>query len=189
MPSPESSKAIQDLTQQLFDKKSAASHLSSLDLLKRDYKEYTFECSWIPSKTTIKVGLSTVPLSLKVWMPKEGQKFWSSAEEYMVDRHLTVLGMLTSFQTKKAKHKRQVLFIVRPEAAEGDTNGLQERLWSGLEGSKELDLKERSFSKFSGEPADAKLESINMKVYKQGNSKLTRKFIAPLVKGIIEGKE
>ena len=60
--------AIKDLTGTLSTKKLDVSRLGALDLLRRDYKEATFTLKWAPGKPTIKAGLSSVPLRLKVWL-------------------------------------------------------------------------------------------------------------------------
>ncbi|KAH8102210.1 DHH phosphoesterase [Cristinia sonorae] len=175
--------AIRDLASVLSDKKASISHLDTRDLLRRDYKEYSMTPSWTKHQVVL-VGLASVPLGLKELIARDA-KFWSSAQQWMVDQNLSVLGILTSFHAAKElnkkgkpKHKRQQLFFVR----EG-VPGLAEKLFTGLEGSAELKLKDKSAILPKGEEA---LVGVGVRAWKQGNVDATRKVTAPLVKKIIE---
>lgn len=197
--------AIKDLSRTLEEKKADVSHLGAYDLLRRDYKEYTFNLGWAQGNPSIKVGLSTVPVRLKAW-GADG-KLEKDNVKWMTERKLSVLGVLTSFRdtTKmgksgKGKHKREMAWVVLkdPEiaalsasAVQGEkgtvltTQTLATRLWAGLEADTELSVKKHNkFEPAKGAlPADSKI-----KVYKQGNEKATRKAIAPIVKGVLEGR-
>ena len=180
---------LKDLTETLREKKSDVSDLDTSELLRRDYKEYTMTPSWVRDKTIL-VGLSSIPIGLDPWV-SEDKQFWQATEQYMTERNLSVLGMLTSFKddTKlnkhgKPKHRREQLYVVY----EGEIEGLADVLFKGLKHSKELDLKKRSLADdYHTEVPSAFLEKYQVKVWKQGNTDASRKITAPLVKQIIEG--
>jgi len=207
---------LHSLTQELFDKKSDVGSLSTTDLLRRDYKQYEWECSWTASKTTVHIGLSTVPLGLKPWLSRDRDTFWQSVDAYVDSRGLDVLGILTSFRGEskkkkkskgegehpkkrqrtderaeddhaKGKHKRQVLFVVREDRVLD--GGLEERLWTGLEASDDLELTQKPVAKYFGMSTGdgGSVGDRRVRVYKQGNVHATRKVIAPLIRRIIEG--
>lgn len=181
--------ALTDLTRTLQVRKFDVGSLPTRDLLRRDYKEYSLLPSWEGSpspqngkekekegekrREKINVGLSTVPVSLKDWLPRDPD-FWSATDGWMDERGLTVLGVLTSYRTKnvvgaagKGKHRRQLLFVVcEPTARPSDETGggsgsagsgtsgasmdldeLERRLWAGLEGSTELRCERKEFKK------------------------------------------
>ncbi|KAF8902587.1 hypothetical protein CPB84DRAFT_1814892 [Gymnopilus junonius] len=178
---------IKDLTKTLEEKKSDVSHLNALDLLRRDYKEYSHKLGWATGQPTIKAGLSTVPSPLKAWAT-EG-RLEKEGVEWMQRRGLTILGVLTSYhdakknvvgqkKKDKGKHKREMAWIILEEpvlaktANDGLTSeGLGRRLWKGLEASKEIDVKVH--------------KKISLKGGKlPGNSKA--RVTAPLLKDILE---
>ncbi|KAI5120029.1 hypothetical protein M0805_004658 [Coniferiporia weirii] len=206
------------LSQELQERKSSVAHLSSTDLLRRDYKQYEWTPLWgaDSERRSIHIGLSTVPLGLKSWLPRGVSEFWDSVDRFMDERNLDVLGILTTFHSEKkgkegghksqtdakkkhaekkhetgeakdekvGKHKRQVLFVVR----ELPGGGLEERLWAGLEGSGELELKRRPIQKYTKDAStDGGIDNRKARAYKQHNTKATRKTVAPLLKQIIEG--
>lgn len=194
---------LRDLTGTLAAKKGDVSHLTTRDLLRRDYKEYTLVPSSSSSSSssdpsnpdkTILVGLATVPIGLKTWLHRVGSdSFWREAQEFLEERKLSVLGVLTSFRDeehptkkhKEGKHRREQVWFVR----EGGGEGLADKLFEGLKNAEVLDLKKRKFSADYGvkKPLWAK-EGVKVKVWEQGNAHATRKVTAPLVRGIIEGK-
>ncbi|KAF7790598.1 hypothetical protein EIP86_001554 [Pleurotus ostreatoroseus] len=181
---------VQELTQTLQAKKADVSHLNTRDLLRRDYKEYSLVPSWASDKPIL-VGLSTVPMGLKSWVPRDAA-FWTSTEEWMKDRGLAVLGILTSFRDEekmnkhgKGKHRREQLFVVR----EGELEGLAEKIFQGLKSNEELDLKKINLTEDYGVQGDVGFApEYKWKVWKQGNVEATRKITAPVVKAIVEGE-
>jgi exopolyphosphatase len=177
---------LQKLTASLLDKKGDVSHLNTHNLLRRDYKEYTL----IPHssrESPILVGLATIPIGLMPWIKQDD--FWTSTEQFLNDRGLTVLGILTSFRDEpqkkheRGKHRREQLFLVR----DGVVEGLADELFKGLKHAEALDLKKRHLH----DDYDTKKRKIpkgfEVKVWEQGNVQATRKVTAPLVKAIIEG--
>ncbi|EDR10579.1 exopolyphosphatase [Laccaria bicolor S238N-H82] len=182
--------AVKTLTSNLVTKKADVSQLSAHDLIRRDYKEYTFTLSWAKEtpSPSIKAGLSTVPVQLKIW-GSDG-KLEDAAVTWMQSRGLSVLGILTSYNKKpkrlgkaKGKHERETAWIILDHQGV-DTAELATRLWTGLEGNKEISVKKRK--KFDLEKGGRLPGGAKAKVYKQGNPKATRKTIAPLLKDILE---
>lgn len=181
--------AVKALTSNLVSKKEDVSQLNAHDLIRRDYKEYTFAPTWAretPSPS-IKAGLSTVPVQLKIW-GSDG-KLEEAAVAWMQSRGLSVLGILTSYHKKpkrlgkaKGKHERETAWIVLDRGV--DTAELSTRLWTGLEANKEISVKKRK--KFDLEKGGRLPKGARARVYKQGNAKANRKTIAPLLKDILE---
>jgi exopolyphosphatase len=173
---------LKSLTEELFDKKSNVSHLSNRDLLRRDYKQYQYHSAHPSIKTSITVGLSTVPVDLKDWVPGDPQALL----HYMKEWDLMIHGSLTTFrkvnEKGKLKHKRQQLWILREDVSEA----LERQFWDSLQDSKELELETmRGFEKKLGFD-HVELGKIRVKAFKQGNTYATRKVVAPLVKLTIE---
>lgn len=191
--------AIKELTKTLDEKKADVSHLSALDLLRRDYKEYTHPLFWAAGQPSIKAGLSTVPTRLKAW-GADG-KLEEAAVAWMERRGITVLGVLASFHDVKksvlgkntqGKHKREMAWIILEgtQIKQIDNEGLttkilSQKLWKGLEANDEI--KVQVYKKFQLDKAKKLPEHSKWKVYKQGNAKASRKTIAPLLKDILEG--
>lgn len=172
--------ALKDLSNTLSDKKNDVSHLNARDLLRRDYKEYTYTLQ-SQSSPSIKAGLATVPSQLQTW-GTEG-RLETAGRAWMVERDLSVLGVLTSFSKGKGKHRREMAWIVRGESLpDVDFTEVAKHLWSGLESSEELKVKKHKKFKSTG----LEQGQFQMRVYKQGNASATRKAIAPLLKNILE---
>lgn len=199
---------IQDLTTELDKKKYDVSRLGTRDLLRRDYKQSLTNLPWVSNGTSINSGLSTVPLDLKLWIPRDTKEFWSSVKGWMEQRKLSVLGVLTSFHDEKpgkngrGKHKRQMLWVVRkgeivedpqpgPDSSEMpralDVDNLASRLWTGLEANQELQLEQGNWKKFGISKQDVD-SSMRIRIYKQGNTNASRKVTAPLLKNILESR-
>jgi len=184
------SKEIKSIINTLQERKGYISHLSSRDLLRRDYKEYTFESkSQNPKRVT--VGIATVPLNPKDWREKDpSPRFWESMDSWMDERKLDMLGVLCTFTGRKSgKHKRSGMWLVRNRHST-----LKDHLWKGMEADEELKLHRTKLDKkgFSkglelNEDGDIKTRHSVARVWKQGNPKATRKTVAPLVKALIEG--
>jgi exopolyphosphatase len=192
--------AIKDLTKTLDTKKSDLSHLGGWDLLRRDYKQYTYTASWAPGAPSLEAGLSTVPAALASW--GDDGKLEEAALAWMKHRRIAILGVLTSFRdgskpgkSGKGKHKREMVWFVRGdperEGASGSTLGgldykeLATRLWKGLEDSGEFRVKKHK--KFDLEKGGKLPAGTTARVYQQGNVDANRKIAAPLLKSIVEG--
>ncbi|KAG8925811.1 Exopolyphosphatase [Tulasnella sp. 408] len=165
--------SLKGLAKDLHDLKADVSNLNTRDLLRRDYKEFTFG--------GLQVGLSTVPVGLKVWSEREDFKkteFFENLEDYMAARKLHVLGVLTTYKSaKKHEKRREVLFITDKDTVPKE---VEKRLFDGLEADKTLELE--ATDKL-GKPRHPK----HTRVWNQLNTKATRKQVAPLVKTLIEG--
>lgn len=186
---------LKDLTNGLKTKKEDVSRLGTRDLLRRDYKEYTLIPSWAKD-SQIQVGLASVPVGFKSWIPRDGG-FYTAVEGWIKERQVAALVVLTSFSDKrepkkkskkkdeaksKGKHKRQLLAVV------ADNKDLVSILFPGLEQNSQLRLEERSFKKFGAkEAAGAFGGELQAKIYKQGDVDATRKVVAPIIKGVVEG--
>ena len=189
--------ALQELTNTLSSKKSDLSRLSTYDIIRRDYKEYTYGVllsSSASEEVDVKAGLTSVPLPLQAeW--SEDNRLLNSAEDWMTTRSLSILGILTSFRGEKSsekhgkgKHKREMAWFVRsPSGSEADLDALAEKLFAGLEtGSEELGgLKEhKQFEIELGGRSD-----LRVRVYKQKSADVTRKGVAPLLEKVLTGQK
>lgn len=206
---------VTSLTQQLAQCKADISHLGTSEQLRRDYKQYRWKVA--PEGRMVDVGLSTVPLDLRVWLSRGvlQEEFWMPLDDFMDKRGLDVLGVLTTFsdakktknkgaegsesarggstssKEKKGKHKRQMLFVTRDEK-------LAQRLWHGIQESDELEAEERLIYKYATKfrtnmeksdiAKDGGVAGRIVRAYKQGNARATRKVIAPLLQQIFEGR-
>lgn len=176
-------------TKGLFERKGSVEGLSTRDMLRWDYEEYRLRPSWTGNSTatTIQIGMSTVPRDLKEWIPSDPE-FWTACERYIDERNLSALGILAVFKAKmntgKTKIKRRMLWITRNEG-EVDAE-LRERLWKGLEASKVLKVKVTAVRKLGGGEYGVNMGD-RVRYYRQGNSEMTRKTTAPIVRNIVQG--
>jgi exopolyphosphatase len=192
--------AIKDLAAELEAQKDDVSNLSVRDLLRRDYKEYTYQLPWADARISIKAGLSTVPLGLDTWITHG--RLEQQAQPWMESRGLAVHGILTSYKHKseksgKGKHRREQLWIVREGAETIDdttagTDGtpsalsvetLAERLFTGLVASKELELKRNK--EFEIDKKGKLPAGMKARVYDQKNTEASRKVTAPTLQIIL----
>ncbi|KAG8774724.1 Exopolyphosphatase [Serendipita sp. 397] len=157
--------SLDALSHRLAQTKSSVDHLSTSDLLRRDYKEYSI--------AGLQIGLSTVPIGLKFLVKRDIRGFWSDIDSWITDRSLDILGVLTTYRSKrKNKHRRQLLFLVRPGREQ-----IEKKLFDGIGDDKELACEERRI---------AGLGARRGRCWRQGNVKATRKTVAPLVRKILE---
>ncbi|KAG0709423.1 hypothetical protein DFH29DRAFT_870370 [Suillus ampliporus] len=185
--------SVQSLSATLIEEKLAVSHLSTRDLLRRDYKEYSFTApasdDATQSSNVIQAGLATVPLRLSAFFTSSNNPT-KEIEDWLAERDLSILGVLTTFRNKNDKGRREQLWVIKA----GD-EAVAEKLWPGLESSEELGLERLAFSTFVGN-ADAVEgseddeefgESCIARAYKQGVKSASRKQIAPILRRIMEG--
>ncbi|KAK4686680.1 exopolyphosphatase, partial [Tremellales sp. Uapishka_1] len=194
--------SLSDFAQQLATVKFDVSHLSTHDLLIRDYKEYSFPTA-STSFPVLQVGLSTVPVGLKKWLEK-GSGGWStyvsSIDGYMGEKSLDIEGVLTSYRSeKKDKHRRELLLVVRIGNAFPDHASAQrvlDELSRGLEADSELALEPwaKEMTAKKAVRKDGLTDGLSVlengpgevgRVWKQGNAKATRKQVAPLMRDLI----
>ncbi|KAJ7248600.1 hypothetical protein B0H12DRAFT_1203065 [Mycena haematopus] len=183
---------VKRLSDDLSDKKVDVSHLGAWDLLRRDYKEYTYTLNWHPAAPTIKAGLATVPVKLRSW-GSDG-KLEKEAQRWMEHRRLSVLGVLTSFRdtskfgkSGKGKHRREMAWFVRDNSDSTlQLDDIASRLWKGIEANEEIKVTKHKMNLANSTEIPATLRA---KTYKQGNAGATRKTTAPLLKNILESPE
>ncbi|KAI0772802.1 DHH phosphoesterase [Trametes elegans] len=179
---PQDIPVLQEFHTTLQGKKASVAHLNTLDLLKRDYKEYNLTPATSPS-LEILVGLSTVPIGFRSWLPRHPD-FWSHTEKLMAERGLTVFGILALFRKSakngRGKHRREQMYIVRNDEE------LAEKLFDALDECGELKLKRKTFPDFGVHKGFG--PEICSRIWKQQNVEATRKATAPIVKDIIEGR-
>lgn len=198
-PSLHGSSAIQELNATLQTKKNSVAHLGARDLLRRDYKEYALTPAFAPGHELL-IGLASVPLSLSSIVSRDSTQFVADAKEWMGERGLNALGVLTSFRDErkpgkggKGKHRREQLWVVH--ARDDMESELAQILFDGLEGSEELRMKPRKWKKVGVEPAVWEKvggpfgEGWRVAAWKQKNADATRKTTAPIVKVIVEGRD
>lgn len=208
---------IQSLSSTLDAKKTAISHLSTRDLLRRDYKEYHLNLSPNISGSgpcSTKAGLATVPLPLTAFFSPSPTSAVVTTREWIKERGLTILGVLTTYKSKKGKSKRELMWVM-DETASGSK--FPQRFFDGFESSEVLQAKRTNFERYGfeshagrdgkeedgvkqgkrekesiGERAGAVEtspfgEGLVARVYKQKNSAVTRKQLAPILKRLVEG--
>ncbi|KAF9224965.1 DHH phosphoesterase [Gyrodon lividus] len=211
--------SVQSLSSTLGAKKLSISHLSTRDLLRRDYKEYNLNPSSSISPDhgrPIKAGLATIPLRLSSFFSPSPTSAVTATQDWMKERGLAVLGVLTTYKSRKGKGKREGMWVV-----DGESSGpqLSQSLFSGLEANEVLRLRRAGFERYGfknhagkegseeggesdvsdlreeesvGEPDEGLDESVlsarfATRVYKQKNASATRKQVAPALKRILEG--
>lgn len=176
-----------ELTQILAVRKSSVESLSPRDLLRRDFKEYRFMPAW-NAEGTVPVGLASVPRGIKAITGGDkngGRELARACIAWLEERELDALGVLTSWKDegkggKKGKHRREIVWVVR------GGKELKDRLWKGLEGSEELELKRKGGKEYVDGMEGAGGEDLEIRMYEQRNAQATRKVAAPVVKAIIE---
>jgi exopolyphosphatase len=171
---------LEAMNSKLQETKNDVGGMSGRDLLRRDYKEYPFIGTASSTKKE-KYGLATVPLSFTEWLKKdEEEKGWTTileqAKEWMVEKDLIFLGILTTFKIPKHKddagdkvkksHGRELMIIIREDAV------TLLPLLEKIKGAVELELVEKA----RGE---------GWRVWDQNNPKATRKQVAPAVAAIL----
>lgn len=209
---------IQSLSTALSTTKSALSHLNTRDLLRRDYKEYNFNLSSSicgNSPCSIKAGLATVPLPLSSFFSPSPTSTIVATQEWIKERSLSILGVLTTYKSKQGKSKRELIWVVDENMCGPK---LPQVFFDNFEASEVLQAQRASFKHYGfdshvgrdgnegdevergsideeesvGEQAAALEASpfgvgLIARVYKQKNSAATRKQVAPILKRVLEG--
>ena len=208
---------IQSLTDTLDTKKFTLSHLSTRDLLRRDYKEYDLNLSPSICGTTprsIKAGLATVPLPLASFFSPSPTSAVDATQAWIKERDLSILGVLTTHRGKQGKSKRELMWVVDENAC---GPRLPQALFDGFEGSEVLHAKRTNFERYGfsggvgrdenkgdeveresvdeeesiGEAGAAEASPFSVglvaRVYRQKNATATRKQVAPILKRVLEG--
>ncbi|KAK0506411.1 hypothetical protein EDD18DRAFT_1123266 [Armillaria luteobubalina] len=151
---------IQALTAELMRQRLSLSHLTPLDLLRRDYREYTLNVRWY-SRPVIRVGISCIPFQAK----KSGL---TKACQNHSDLHgLAVLAILIS-------QKLTVLTF------DQDGQSLRDRVWHGLE--TKFQFKPQRKLRITALPV-----GMQRRIYSLPAAEATREFIEGTIKHVLEG--
>lgn len=196
--------ALKAYNSRLSDAKEDVAHLSGHDLLRRDYKEY--------HESSIRYGLSTVPLSLSTWLEKFSPPSSSSSSSldvkqaavnelldevrlWMDERDLAVAGVLTSYSHIKKSgavggRRREILIVARGSNDEQAAAAAFDSVFAGLEKDQVLELgewkaiKDYSIDRGRGESKGGEGWE-RWQVWQQGNARATRKQVAPTLKELV----
>lgn len=140
--------------------KNRVQHLSTRDLLRRDYKQFTVG--------PFRIGTSSMPWNFQEWIERDGlDKIEKDTLAYMTERNLDMEMVLDSFE--RDGYQRELALFIAP-------NGRLRPVKEALEGNDEIQLK--PYSQWVRDP------SIGW--YNQGNIKMSRKQVWPLAQSIIE---
>lgn len=166
--------------------------------MRKDYKEWDnipYNSKKRKNTTTVKMGISSVGLSLDAWCKKEGSTFFSELRRWNRERSLDLLLCMNSFTDEQTgKFARQlVVYVDDDEATDegglGSEEGLFERFLDFLRGngeSKEIvegwDLRvldaQTSFPTLDlhALPKESRIAFLS-----QGNTRASRKVISPIL--------
>lgn len=201
----------------LNSRKHAIFHLSTRDLLRRDYKQSSLDLVSQGQSGTIQAGLATVPLPLRTYFSSGSATVIDQTVAWMEECKLSILGVLTTYGSKKAnKARREELWIVNELAGDHEQQGLARTLFDGLEANQTLRLRRATFSQIalgssehsSGNEHDSdetqdedESDPLHVtgddspfkppfiaRVYKQMNIAASRKSIAPVLKEVLGGR-
>lgn len=100
--------ALDAYCDELLSAKNDVSHLSTQELLRRDYK--AFESS------TWRVGVASIPISLEDFESRGGAAFIDDFGVYAAEKKLDVLVTLSGFRDEQGHARRQLLLFAPPSA-------------------------------------------------------------------------
>lgn len=160
---------FEDKFAKLKEAKYTISHLSSRDLLRRDYKQYSSENGY-------RYGLSSVPMSFDDWSERDGwEGILSASQAWAEERSLDIVGILTSFTrtTKKnnQKGRREALLYYTHSELMSVSQTLEEDF------KEQLDLV--SWKSEKDQPNFEQEYKKHVSLWTQGNTDATRKAFAP----------
>ncbi|KAG0173333.1 Exopolyphosphatase [Apophysomyces sp. BC1034] len=145
--------------------KSRVEHLSSRDLLRKDYKE------WVVNG--FRVGTSSVSWHLQAWEARNGiQEIIQPTWDFIDERQLDLEIILTSYDHSKegGKYERELAFFVANERLLEVKSALEEMQDVGL----------------TSIPFTFDIQNGRVGFYNQGNVRMSRKQIWPLVQSLLE---
>ncbi|KAF9232633.1 DHH phosphoesterase [Melanogaster broomeanus] len=102
----------------------------------------------------------------------------SATQDWMKERGLSVLGVLTTYRSRKDKGKREEMWVVDEESAGPQ---LPQSLFVGLETNEVLRLRRAKSGRHDF------TRRFVARIYKQKNASATRKQVAPILKRTLEG--
>lgn len=148
--------------------KSEVDAMANYDILRRDYKEF-------PNVNGYKIGTSAVTWNFHAWVERENgtEPISKAAVDYANERGLDMEVIFTAFdydreETRGGDYRRELaVFVINKDL---------ERVKISLENNKDLQLKLIDF------------EGAN-EYYDQGNIKMSRKQVWPLLKQLIEAHD
>lgn len=141
--------------------KSRVTHLCTRDLLRKDYKE------WVVNG--FRVGTSSMPWYLKAWIERDGMdNVIRDTQAYIQERHLDFEIVLTGYDHDGCYERELALFVYNDKLLV---------VKEALERDSSVDLTHRPF-----QPKD----TSHIAFYHQGNVKMSRKQVWPLVQSLIE---
>ncbi|KAI8144623.1 hypothetical protein BJV82DRAFT_513427 [Fennellomyces sp. T-0311] len=149
--------------EKLEEVKSRVDHLCTRDLLRKDYKEFFVN--------GYRVGTSSLPWNLESWIERDGvSSIIKETQAYVAERSLNMEIILTSYNDDQGNYKRELaLFVPHGDLLPIKTT-LEEDSHVGLEPLHVIHTQTNSGIGF----------------YHQGNVKLSRKQIWPMVESQIE---
>ncbi|KAI9348901.1 hypothetical protein BD770DRAFT_164302 [Pilaira anomala] len=148
--------------------KSEVDAMANYDILRRDYKEFS-------NVNGYKIGTSAVTWNFRAWVERENgtEPISKAAVDYANERGLDMEVIFTAFdydreETRGGDYRRELaVFVINRDL---------ERVKISLENNKDLQLKHIDF------------EDAN-EYYDQGNIKMSRKQVWPLLKQLIEAHD
>ncbi|KAG2217265.1 hypothetical protein INT45_009305 [Circinella minor] len=158
--------ASADLTYDAIEQvKGRVQHLCIRDLLRKDYKEWVVD--------GYRIGTSSLPWDFHSWVERDGAKdIVDKTQEYIRERQLDMEIILTGYNGEDGQYKRELGFFVSDSALLP--------VKSILENDDNVGLKPLNLIHTQN--------SSGVAFYNQGNIKMSRKQIWPLVQSIISEK-
>ncbi|KAI9493224.1 hypothetical protein BDB00DRAFT_380188 [Zychaea mexicana] len=145
--------------------KSRIQHLCTRDLLRKDYKEWVVD--------GYRVGTSSLSWNFQGWIDRDGaEDIVQKTQEYINERQLDMEVILTGYNGEDGLYRRELALFVSHTALL--------LVKATLESDDSVGLKQFPFINAQS--------SSGVAFYSQGNVKLSRKQIWPLVQSIIEQK-
>ncbi|ORZ03962.1 hypothetical protein BCR43DRAFT_560526 [Syncephalastrum racemosum] len=140
--------------------KNRVQHLSTRDLLRRDYKQFTVG--------PYRIGTSSMPWNFQEWIDRDGvERIEKDTLNYMTERDLDMEMVLDSFE--RNGYQRELAIFIAP-------NGRLAPVKEALEKNEEIQLK----------PYSEWVRNSSIGWYNQSNIKMSRKQVWPLAQSLIE---
>lgn len=168
------------LFQTLNQKKRDISEISNYDILRKDYKEWTkYDSDAVANQSdNIKIGISSIPASLEsILTEKETLKqFETTLEKWCQERSLSLAVVMTTYTNQAGKFCRD-LVLYQPLESSSEPFDLDKLIRDITD---PLQLTEKHEYEEEG-------EDFRIKVFDQGNTKCSRKQVAPLLRHFLHG--
>ncbi len=166
----------------LHKAKEDVSALSTRDLCRRDYKEYSHpgSASSGDDGRRWKVGLTSIPWSLQEWVKRDGEsEFLQGCVDFCAERGLHAFGALTAYSDADGFH-RQIAFVAPSFSNSADHEAIR-KLADLLESNKPEELSLAQNESYGIKAQDAAGQPF-VRIWDQRNLKATRKQVAPAFK-------